>query len=267
MNRRLRIGSIAWAFVTVVAFGARAQDADRAPSGAATSSLPLSDARNQTPRLAFTDPGFGLSAASIGVAGFATARGAADRSAQQPQATGGFELFGSPLQRLTLVGIAERVFDGPWRPTATALVRVLGGREQGWALGALARYKADGFAEIEGEIELGAMLALARGGWHLDINAIVGTGLEESEADAEGKLRFGFDLSEWMRVGLDGQLRYRLTGERLLAGGRSWDAIVGPQLLGAYKNLYGALTAGPSTVDIVSKVGWSTILTAGGVTL
>jgi hypothetical protein len=267
MNRWVWALAVGVAGVSWVTSGVCAPETDRPASGSQEEQAEPRDVKNEAPRLAFCESGFGMSAPAVGVAAFGTGRGAADRSAQEPQLTGGLQLFGSPFSRLTLIGFAERVYGGSWRPTATAVVRVVGGLPQGWALGALARYKAEGFAEIEGEIELGALFAWVRDGWHLDLNAIVGTGFEESETDAEGKLRVGYDLAEWMRVGMDGQVRYRLTGDRMLPGGRTWDAIAGPQLLGGWRGVYAALTAGPSTVDIASKVGWSAILTTGGIAL
>jgi hypothetical protein len=75
----------------------------------------------------------------------------------------------------------------------------------------------------------------------------------------------GYDVLQWLRLGFDGQFRYRLAGDKRLAGGRSWDAVAGPQLMASWDRFYLGAMAGPSTVDVASGTGGSAMMTAGGV--
>jgi hypothetical protein len=93
----------------------------------------------------------------------------------------------------------------------------------------------------------------------------MGTG-DDGEIDAEGRLRFGRDLGSLARLGVDGQARFRLAGDRPLAGGRTWDFAGGPQILFGSKHFYGALTGGPATMGVLRDVGWTGILSLGGST-
>jgi hypothetical protein len=149
----------------------------------------------------------------------------------------------------------------------TVIGRLLGGSEQGLALGAMASYRAEGFAEIEGEIELGALFSVTQRRFHASTNVVVGTGVEESEVDGELKLRLGYDLTSWLRAGVDGRFRCRLGGDRALPGGRVGDAIGGPELLLRYGEFLLGASAGPSTVGVADGVGWTATMTLGGVLL
>jgi hypothetical protein len=176
------------------------------------------------------------------------------------------------LDRLTLIGDGSRDMFGHFAPSAAAVVRVFGDRE-GLSLGVLGKFKVEGFGtgpngETEAEIESGLLLSYARYGWHFDLNAIggVGTG-DDGEVDAEGRLRFGRDIGELLRLGLDGQARFRMAGDTKLPGGRTWDFVGGPQVLFGQRHFFGALTAGPATMGVVKDVGFSAIVSIGGTTL
>lgn len=243
---------------------ARAQETDSPNQMGTDRGAIEQSAATEVTRVAYAHTAFGASSVTMGGAGFGEARGEFQRGT--PHLGGGVRVWGSPVDRLTLLADGERRdTTDEFAPSASVQVRILGGRPQGWALAGLARYKAEGFAELGGEAEFGV---LGSYGWyhaHLDVNVIVGTAFEESESDAEGLVRGGYDVLAFLRVGGEGRLRYRIAGDVTLPGGRSWDAIVGPQLLGHYEAFFGALTGGPSTVGIVSKVGWAVIATAGGV--
>lgn len=105
-------------------------------------------------------------------------------------------IHGSPLERLTLLATGQRHLDGRYAPSASLAYRFLGSLDESWALGAMTTYKAEGFAEIEGEVELGVLFSIFQNRWHFDVNALTGGGLEESEEfDAEAKLRVGSVLA------------------------------------------------------------------------
>jgi hypothetical protein len=71
-----------------------------------------------------------------------------------------------------------------------------------------------------------------------------------------------------LRLGLDSQARVRLHGPRYLPNGRVWDFAAGPQAIFGTKNFFGALTAGPATMGLLSdRLGWNAIASVGGTTL
>jgi hypothetical protein len=187
---------------------------------------------------------------------------------------GGARVWGAPIERLTLIADAERNVWGNFSPAVAVVGHLLGDRDRGWALGALGKFKIDGFAagpehdEVESEIELGALVSFSRSGMHLDVNGIAGRGLgDEGEMDAEGRLRFGYDIGRYVRLGADGQFRARLAGPKYLPNGRTWDFTAGPQLCVGSGSFYGALTAGPATMGLTSEsVGFSGIVAFGGTT-
>jgi hypothetical protein len=135
----------------------------------------------------------------------------------------------------------------------------------GFSLGALGRLKSEGFAEIEGELEVGLLGSYDAGSSHADVNLVVGKGFDEEETDGEVLLRVGRDVLGFMRVGVDSRVRYRLSGDAPLAGGRKWDVFAGPQVTASFDHLYAGVLAGPSTVGVVDGVGLEGMLTFGGV--
>src|SRR5262249_37734467 len=74
---------------------------------------------------------------------------------------------------------------------------------------------------------------------------------------AEARLRFGRDLNRFVRVGLDGQARFRAAGEKPLPGDRTWDIVGGPQFMVGVSHFYGALTVGPATMGVNNGIGWT----------
>jgi hypothetical protein len=80
---------------------------------------------------------------------------------------GGVAVWGAPLERLTLIGDAQKNIYGNFSPALAAVVPLLGERRHGWSLGALGKFKVDGFAsgpqrnEIESELELGALISFS----------------------------------------------------------------------------------------------------------
>jgi hypothetical protein len=220
-----------------------------------------SDVRTDVPVIFLTHSAFGSRGGKIGAQGF----GYGTAASTGGSGGGGLTLYGSPVNRLTLLGTGERRADGTYAPSASLAVRILGSVEDGWALGAMGTYKAEGFSNLEGEIEVGALFSILRDRWHFDANAVAGGGLEETEEfDAEGKLRVGYDVVDWLRLGLDSRLRYRLRGPMKLPGGRDADVIAGAQAIASWSQFYAAIFAGPSTVDVASGTGFAGSLTAGG---
>jgi hypothetical protein len=178
------------------------------------------------------------------------------------------------MNRLTLIGDAQRNAWGNFSPSLGLVAHVLGRPNLGWSLGGLAKFKVDGFAggpnkdEIETELEIGALASLSQAAWHLDINAIGGRGLgDDGETDVEGRLRLGRDLGRLVRLGLDGQIRARVAGPRALPNGRTYDFSAGPQLFVGSSGFYGSMTAGPSTMGLTSsEVGMASMIAVGGTT-
>src|SRR5262249_9310313 len=158
---------------------------------------------------------------------------------------GGARLWGSPVDRLTFLLEVDRRDFGAAAPSATIAVRVLGSRAAGWAVGAAATYRAEGFANIVGEIEGSLLLSFARYGLHAAVNGVFGGAFAEREMDSEVKLRLGYDVTSWLRIGGDSRFRMRVGGGKYLAGGRSFDAIGGPELVFGYKHFFATVSGGP----------------------
>ena len=190
-------------------------------------------------------------------------------------------MWGSPIDRLTLAGDAQRNVFGNFSPSFAAVVRLLGNSDEGWSLGALGKFKVEGFGrpggigtrpanpdEIESELETGLLLSYGRDGYHADLNTIAGFGLgDDGEIDTEGRLRLGYDVTRALRVGVDGQARVRANGPQYLPNGKIWDFAGGPQLIVGSKSFFGSLTGGPATMGLISdSVGWNVIASVGGTT-
>lgn len=251
--------------VGATSLDAVAQEADSPPVAERPSGAIEKSAATEVTRVAYTHTAFGTSALTIGGAAFGEGTGAY-KGPERPHLGGGVRVWGSPIDRLTILADGERrETTDEFAPSVSLQVRILGSRAEGWALGGLARYKAEGFAELGGEAEFGLLGSYARHHVHFDANAVMGTAFEEQERDIEGLARAGYDVLPYLRLGGEGRIRYRVAGDATLPGARTWDGIVGPQVLGHYNAFFGAVTGGPANVGIVSKVGWAAIATVGGV--
>jgi hypothetical protein len=229
------------------------------------------DVRSEAPIVAYAYSATGATAGTVGAQAYGLGLAA---SRQRATLGGGVTAWGSPIDRLTLVGDGARDIFGNFAPSAAAVVRLFGRPGDGFSLGALGKFKVDGFGvgpndEIESEVESGLLLSYAKLGWHLDLNAIGGMGLgDDGEVDAEARARFGRDIGSLLRVGLDGQARMRVAGATKLVGGRTWDFAGGPQVLVGSGHFFGAVTGGPATMGVAAPiVGWTSIVSFGGTTL
>ena len=217
------------------------------------------------PRVAYTDSAFGVGALTLGAAGFGEARGSANASAQ-PHLGGGLRIWGSPIDRLVLVLDAQRRdSNDQFAPAVTAQIRIFGSESEGWAVSVLGRYKTEGFASIEGEIESGILVSVSQRGFHFDGNIVAGGDFDGKEGDGELLNRAGYDVLPFLRLGAEGRGRYKLAGKAELPGNRDWDAFGGPQVFAFADHYFAAATGGPSTVGLTDRVGWSVIASAGGV--
>jgi hypothetical protein len=255
-----------------------APEAPAAPEDAPASPVPTKDVRSEVPNLAYAYTAHGATARSLGAMAYGLGVGAAD---QKGILGGGVTVWGSPIDRLTLVGDAQRNVFGNFSPSFAVVVRLLGKADEGWSLGALGKFKVEGFGrpgglgtapanpdEIESELETGLLLSYGRDGVHLDLNAIAGFGLgDDGEIDTEGRLRLGYDVVPMLRVGVDSQARVRANGPQYLPNGRIWDFAAGPQLVVGSKGFFGSLTGGPATMGLISdRLGWNVIASVGGTT-
>ena len=180
---------------------------------------------------------------------------------------GGARMWGSPVDRLTIIVEVVRPLDDKIpaaKPSVSAMARIFGGAKQGYALSAQMSYRADGFADLGGEIEGSLLFSLSRGRLHADANVTFGGAVtDETEADSELKLRIGADLTSWCRVGVDGRFRYRVAGAKSLPGNRVGDAVGGPEIVFSYRHLFLAVDGGPSTVGVVHGLGGTVVGTLG----
>lgn len=209
---------------------------------------------------------------------FVGATGSTSSDSPGPAARGGLILGGAPLQRMTVHGFIGRDEAGHISPEITGHYQFLGDVEAGYAVGALARYKTEGFTEAGGEAELGLTAGWVQRRVHLDLNTIIGFGLEEGEGgelggeegeegelDGEVRLRFGVDAASFLRLGAAGQIRSRFEGERTLAGGRSWDVQGGPTLWAWFERFAFCLSGGPTTLRVERGVAAYGLLTFAAV--
>jgi len=264
--RRSTIGVAATLLVQVgLSRSAAAQAVDMPASNEGTTETAHHSVSFDIPRVAYTDTAFGVGALTLGAAGFAETRGSAN-AGTQPHLGGGIRIWGSPIDRLVFVLDAQRRdSNDKFAPAVTAQVRILGSEQEGWALGVLGRYKTEGFASLEGEIESGVLFSLSQQGLHLDANVVAGGDFDGKEGDAEFLARSGYDVMRFLRLGAEGRGRYKLAGNTELPGKRDWDAFGGPQIFAFSDHYFAAATGGPSTVGIVDRLGWSVIASAGGV--
>ena len=266
------------AAVALLAFAApaAAQDAPDAPRTLALQPLPpdsveaapkaKTDARDEAPRNAYVESPFSLGSGVMMAA--LTGTGTVAKNGNVGE--GGVRLGGSPVDRLVIHGLIGRGADGKWAPTATVHFRFLGSLAEGYALGALAQYKTQGFTEAGGEAEIGFTGGIRRAHFYLDANVLAGVGVdagEVGELDGEGKLRLGYELNETFRFGVEGQFRDRLAGDHLLAGNRKYDVLGGPQLLAALGRFVLGATGGVTTVNVAQGAGGFGVLTLSALTL
>jgi hypothetical protein len=257
--------------VTFASLGARAADPIVSDQENASAER---DIRQTIPNVAYAYTAHGARARTLGAQAYGVGLAA---SGQRGTLGGGVSVWGSPIDRVTLIGDGQRNLFGDFSPSAAIVGRLLGSNvgEDGWSLGALGKFKVDGFAggpardEVESEIESGLLLSYARASWHLDANAIAGVGTgDEGEVDTEGRLRFGRDVGSLLRLGVDGQARLRVAGPRTLPNGRTWDFAAGAQALLGSRLFFGALTVGPTTTGtLTDAVGWHCLMSIGGSTL
>lgn len=218
----------------------------------------------QVPQLSYVREAFGSSPSSVGAAALGMTRfGGAERTAAWYG--GGLRAWGSPVDRLTLFGQGARRDNGEFAPSVGAQVRILGDRRDHYAIAASGQYVAEGFAELEGEVEVGLLASYANHRVHLDANAIVGAGLEEDEMDGELLARVAYDVFDRVRLGVEGRARQRLGGEEELAGGQTRDGFLGLQTLLTHDPVFFTVTFGPNTIGIKDGIGWCGIVSAGGV--
>jgi hypothetical protein len=223
------------------------------------------DARDEAPRMGLVESAYGMRSGTF----FAGLTGTGTSAKSENAAEGGVRVGLSPLPRLTLHGLIGRDAAGRFSPVVTGHDRLLGSLDEGFALGVLGQYKAEGFSELGGEAEVGLTSALRSGRFSMMGNLVAGLGVEEEEVgemDAELKLRVGYDLGDSFRVGAEGQVRNRLAGDNLLAGGRKWDALGGPQLMWLGGPIALAMSFGPTTVGVKDGVGTYGMVTLAAVT-
>jgi len=218
----------------------------------------------EAPVLGLTHSARGPSQRGYGASAFGSGTFALSGEVQsESQLGGGLRLWATPLDGFILLAEAQRRANGELAPALAAQVRFW--HDERWAIGALGRFKSEGFAEIEGELELGLLGSYDASGNHFDLNAVVGRGFDEAETDGELALRVGRELLGSLRAGVEGRVRYRLGGDVPLPSGRKWDVFGGPELSASFDPFFTSLLTGPSTVGVVSGVGWQSLLTFGGV--
>src|SRR3954469_2141092 len=139
------------ALISGNAVAADADASDAAPSAAGRSVV------DDVPKVAYVYEALGGTAKSVGAAGFAVTRITPSTPGSDPWLGGGGRVWGSPIERLTLMAEGQRRDNGAFAPSAGGLLRVLGGRREHYALSVLGQYLAEGFADLGGEVEAGIL--------------------------------------------------------------------------------------------------------------
>jgi len=225
-------------------------------------------AHQETIAPAFARTAFGASAGVVGASAYLQSRGSWGQGASAT--SGGFRFWGAPFARLTLFGEGGPHDEGTQRrfaPSVGAAVRVAGSWREGAALAVMARYKAEGFAELGGEAELGLLASWRRGRLHGDVNAIAGAAFEEREGDAELVTGAGVDLSSFVSAGLEARARRRVAGDVRLPGGRLWDALGGALLSAGWQSWIGVFMVGPTNAGLGGELGWFVLASLGAVSV
>jgi hypothetical protein len=228
--------------------------------------LVAAGAAAEMPSVAFAWSAFGTTPGVAGAAAFVERR--ESFGPRGGETLGGVRLFGSLVPRLTLFGEVRPSEEGPERrfaPSVGLTLRLLGSRDEGAALALMGRYKAEGFADLGGEVELGILASWQRGRLHLDGNVVTGRAFEEDEGDGELLGAAGVDLVSGLRAGLEGRVRRRLAGDVSLPGGRAWDGVAGAVLQGYGHSWIGAVLVGPSNVGTTQNLGWLAMASIGAV--
>jgi hypothetical protein len=220
--------------------------------------------------LAATPSGVDSNTAMVGERGVGAAGVGELDVISKVDALGGMRLWASFLNRLVVQGDAFKGENGRFRPSLAVVGRVLGDRRRGWAMGLMGRYRTEGLTTVEGEIEGGVVGSFAREGLHLDLGLAAGAGLEEEEKDAEGQLRFGYDIWRALRLGFEGRVRRELEEEAEETGGErgaggEWDMFGGAQASVAVDHFFGVLTVGPLKRRTSEDVDLMLHLIVGGV--
>jgi hypothetical protein len=268
-NVRTLVASISLFLMPKMALAQSTPVAVDDPASGSQNATEHREAPHETPIFAYTYSAQQVAAKSIGVQAYGLGLVA---PGQDRVLGGGGAVWGSPFDRLTVIADGQRSLSREFSPSVAAIVRIYGEGREGFSLGALGKFKVEGFAggpshdEIESEMEVGALASYRGFGWYLDANLIAGRGLgDDGETDAEGRLRVGRELGSAFRVGFDGQIRSRVAGPRYLPNGRTWDFAAGPQLVAFVDRFYGSLTAGPTTMGLLSTdIGWSAMFSVGG---
>jgi len=283
VNRNRVVGSLAACGLILSTGVALAQEEARAPvsfpthgadEGSSKHAPPAErprDTRQDVPIVAYAYSAQGAAPKSVGAYGYGLALAAAGQDAVLG---GGATVWGSPIDRLTLIGDASRDVSGRFTPSVAAMGRLYGSRGEAFTLGVLGKWKAEGFGvgphgdEIESELEGGVLATLLAGRFHLDSNVLAGGALGGSgEADVEARIRPGFDLGRLVRLGLDSQFRVRVAGPKYLPNGRIWDFAAGAQTVVGNQSFFGAFTFGPSTTGVLTNdIGVTGMLALGGTT-
>lgn len=201
----------------------------------------------------------------VGTAGLA----AVESGTSNANLSGGIRIWGGFLNRFTAVGDASRDQKGRFAPSVALGARLVGDRQTGWGLGALGRYRTEGLTTIDGEIEGGLMGSYAKRQLHLDLGLMAGVGIEEKEADGELAFRFGYDVLDVLRLGVEARVRRELGDEAaappLGVKQEEWDAFGGAQASVAFNHFFGTLTLGPQKLRTSEQVGFLAHVMLGGV--
>ena len=145
-------------------------------------------------------------------------------------------------------------------PSAAAIVRLYGNGGEGLTLGALGKFESTGRQRTgrrrgreRGRSRRPPVVRVGRLSISTSTRSTALGSATKGRVDSEGRLRIGYHLGTWARVGVDGQARVRVAGPLTLANGRfRGTSPQGRRCSPIRATSSGAATAGPTTMGLVS---------------
>lgn len=153
-----------------------------------------------------------LPASVVEMRGFAMAYGGYDSASRDPRLVSFAEarVYGPLALRF---GAQTNSATGEIAPSLGGRVQLLSQANHGLDAAAFLAYNAEGFTELEGELEGGLAFGRTFGTWQLLLNLVYGQDLEGKERDGEVRTSVLYHLPPRYHFGIDGRARFDLGEE------------------------------------------------------
>lgn len=184
-----------------------------------------------------------LSASVVKTHGFAMAYGGYDSASQNPRLVSFAEarLYGPLALRF---GAQTNAVTGRVAPSLGGHVQLLSQANHELDAAAFLAYHAEGFTELEGELEGGLALGRSFGDWQVLLNLVYGQDFEGRERDGEVRTSVLHHLRPRYHLGIDGRVRFDLGEEEAEQGGAHHEPIFDVDVGPVVSLTFGPLVAG-----------------------